>query len=227
MGWKQETSTSGFTKCCSTNCCSLGWNVFTQVIHWFPAFTVKIDLIIRSDKEARSFCSIRAADIDQQCITHSEHCKHQLIGLAPLYYSTLSPNIIGSASASFCALLLCILHHFLLNVNVFPVLWLKWRGLRLRKREGRGEKEKEEWPSHMSCRKSAGKTRRNDRGLDSCCLATRRSSCCQMSDVNSGQSTHDEVSSSGVSSPTQWALSYSDTYALDGVLLQGTPSTSA
>lgn len=31
---------------------------------------------------------------------------------------------------------------------------------------------KEEWPSHMSSAKRGGKTRRRDRGLDSCCLAT-------------------------------------------------------
>ncbi len=136
------------------------------------------DLFIWPIKEAQSSCSDTTAELlIKQRITHSEHCKPQLIRFGPLYYTTLTSTAVGwilTLSSSFLCFWVCVLDHFRLHIDMFPVPQVKGRRLRLREeRERMGGKE--EWPSHMSYAERGGKTRRKERGLDSCCLATATS----------------------------------------------------
>lgn len=71
------------------------------------------DLFIWPVKEAQSSCSDRTAELlIKQCITHSEHCKPQLIRFGPLYYTTLTPTaggwILTLQSSFLCPLGLCL-----------------------------------------------------------------------------------------------------------------------
>lgn len=103
-------------------------------------------------QEAQSSCSDTTAELlIKQCIAHWEHCKPQLIRVCPLYFINTYCCGLNLKQIS-----MLVLHHFLLNLCMFPVPWLKVSELRerLREREGGG---KEEWPSCMSCMMRGGK----------------------------------------------------------------------
>lgn len=72
-------------------------------------------------QEAQSSCSDTTAELlIKQCIAHWEHCKPQLIRVCPLYFINTYCCGLNLKQIS-----MLVLHHFLLNLCMFPVPWLK------------------------------------------------------------------------------------------------------
>lgn len=63
-------------------------------------------------------------------LNNAGQCKPQLIRFGPLYYCCRL-NLNTHEAVSY-ALLVCVWHHFLFNLDLFPVPWSKGRRLRLR-----------------------------------------------------------------------------------------------